>query len=98
MTSVQFDKFTKEFTKLLRDYFRLQADAMALELIIRTSVATKDPVPELWLEALKHIRTTQEYRNISEQFGPQLVQLDAAVDWNELIRVLGTIPPSQFLN
>jgi hypothetical protein len=98
MTPEQLEKFTKEFTKMVRDYLRIQAEAMALELIIRSSVVTKDPIPELWLEALNHIRTTPKYRNIAEQLDPQLAQLDAASDWSELVRVLGTIPPPTFVN
>lgn len=67
MASEQIEKIIREFTKLLRAYFQLQADAMGLEIIIRASVQTKAPISELWLELLNHIRTTQQYQKISEQ-------------------------------
>ena len=90
-------KTTREFVKLIREHFRLEAEVKTLAAILETAVFLNQP-PIGWLNALKVARLQQDYRNISEQFGPQLVQLDAAVDWNELIRVLGNIPPSQFLN
>ena len=55
MTSEQLEKITKHFIALLRAHFQLQADTMGLELIIKASITTNNPVPTFWLESLNQI-------------------------------------------
>src|SRR5713226_9355864 len=88
MTPEQLDKFTKEFTKLLREYFRLQAEVKTLAGIIQTFVHLNEPPPMNWLELLKLARETQDYRNISEQYTQVLARLESVADASELARLL----------
>jgi hypothetical protein len=90
-------KIVREFIKLIREHFRLQAEVRMLAAILETAVV-KDQPPIGWLEALKQARKTQTYRNISEQYAPLLAQLEQSADANELDRLIGTIPPTDFLN
>lgn len=88
---------THEFVKLIREHFRLRADINTLAAILETAVRLNRP-PFGWLEALKLARTKHEYRNISEQFEPQLAEVERSLEEAELDRLLDSIPPTQFLN
>jgi hypothetical protein len=98
MTPEQLEKITKECTKLLRAHFQLQAEVKTLASIIQIFVQVNEPPPANWLDLLRAARETPAYRSISEQFAPQLAQLEAVADWSELNRLLGAIPPAQFVN
>ena len=90
-------KVIREFIKLVREHFHLQAEVKTLAAILETAVYVHQP-PIDWLEALKLARETEAYRNISEQYAPLLAQLEQSADANELDRLIGTIPPTDFLN
>lgn len=87
----------REFVKLIREHFRLQADVKALAAILETAVRLNQP-PFEWLEALKLTRKEAAYRSISEQFEPQLAELERSLEENDLARLLKSIPPVQFPN
>ena len=82
-------------------HFRLQAEVRALAAILEPAVTLKQP-PYDWLEALKLARKQREYRNVSEQFEPQIAQLEQAPEAKEaagnLDDFLSSIPPAEFLN
>jgi hypothetical protein len=90
-------KVIREFTKLVREHLRLQAEVKTLAAILDTAVYVHQP-PIDWLEALKLARETEAYRNISEQYDSLLVQLEKSADLNQLDRLISTIPPTEFLN
>ena len=90
-------KVSREFIKLIQEHFRLQAEVKTLVAILETAVYVHEP-PIDWLEALKLARETEAYRNISEQCAPLLVQLEKTINLNELDRLIGAIPPTEFLN
>jgi hypothetical protein len=87
----------QEFIKLLREHFRLRADVKASAAILETAVRFNQ-TPFGWLEALKVTREEPAYRSISEQFAPQLAELEQSLEASELVRFLESIPPTQFLN
>jgi hypothetical protein len=90
-------KIIREFIKLIREHFRLQAEVQTLAAILETAVHVHEP-PNGWLEALKLARETEAYRNISEQYASLVVQLEKSADANDLDRLMDTIPPTDFLN
>jgi hypothetical protein len=90
-------KQTREFVKLIREHFRLQAEVRTLAALLETAVQLNQP-PFGWLDALKLARKQPDYRSISEQFEPQLAEVERSLEESELGRVLEKIPPIQFLN
>jgi len=90
-------RHTREFVKLIREQFRLQADVRLLAAILQTCAALNQP-PLDWQEKLRLGRLTPEYRSVSQQYEPQLVELERSLDATELDRLLDSIPPTEFLN
>jgi hypothetical protein len=88
---------TQAFVKLIREFFRLQAEVRTLAAILQTAEQLDQP-PIKWLEALKQARTHPNYRNISEQYAPLLDHIEQSAQANELDRLIKSIPPTQFLN
>jgi len=91
----------RKLLKLMREHFCLQAEVYALAAILETAV-TLDEAPYGWLDALKQARQQDAYRSIAEQFEPQFVQIERALGAKEaegkLADLLGSLPPTQFLN
>ena len=85
------------FAQLLRDRFQLEADVASLASILEGAVLMDQP-PFGWLEALKQMRETVEYRNTSEQYAQQLAQVEKIADAVEWENFLKSIPPTHFLN
>lgn len=83
--------------KLIREHFRLQAEIKLLAAVIETAVALNQP-PLGWEEALRKGRLQPEYRSISQQYASQLAHVEQTLDAKELERLIGTIPPTQFVN
>ena len=90
-------KQTRAFTKVIREHFKLRAEVVTLAAMLEIAEQLNQP-PIGWLKALKLARTKQEYRNISEQFEPQLAELERSAGATELDRLLNSIPPAEFLN
>jgi hypothetical protein len=90
-------KQTREFVKLIREQSRLQADIRLLAAILQTCTALNQP-PLDWQEKLRLGRLTPEYRNICQQYEPQLAELERSLDASELDRLLDSIQPADFLN
>jgi hypothetical protein len=90
-------KLIREIIKLIRAYFRLQAEARFLAAMLQTAELMDQP-PIKWLEALKQARNLPDYRKISEQHSEQLSELEESADANELSHFLESIPPTEFLN
>jgi len=86
-------KQVREFVPLIREYFRLQAEVRSLAAILEGAVQGHQP-PWGWREALKQLRLTDCYRNISEQYALELAHIEQAADEHELRRVLDTLPPT----
>jgi len=78
--------------KLIREHFRLQAEARSLAAILEGAEQVRQP-PWKWRDALQQLRLTQSYRNISEQYAQQLAHIEEAADENELSQVIDTLPP-----
>lgn len=90
-------KTTREFVKLIREFFRLQAEVRSLAALLQTAELMDQP-PIKWLDALKQMRTLQEYRNISEQYAPLLAHIEQFAEATELDQLIKSIPPTEFLN
>jgi hypothetical protein len=90
-------KQTHTLIKLVREHFKLQADVQTLAAMLETSVNLGRP-PVGWLKALKLARQEPNYRNISEQFETQLVELERSLDESELARLVDSIPQTDFPN
>jgi hypothetical protein len=90
-------KAIREFIKLIREHFPLQAEVRTLASILETAVYLNQP-PIGWLNMLKLVRKTPDYRSISEQYAPLLAQFEESADANELARLISTIPPTQPFN
>jgi hypothetical protein len=88
---------TREIIKLVREHFRLQAEVRTLAAILEVAERL-DQAPFKWLDALKQARQTPGYRTISEQFEPQLAEVERSLEDTELGLMLEKIPPTQFLN
>jgi hypothetical protein len=84
----------RETAKLLREHFRLQAEARSLAAILEGAEQVRQP-PWNWREALKQLRVTDSYRNISEQYAQRLAHIEEAADENELLQVIDTMPPTR---
>jgi len=82
----------RETARLIREHLRLQAEVRSLAAILESAEQVRQP-PWAWRDALKQLRRTESYRNISEQYAQQLARIEEAADENELSRVIGTIPP-----
>jgi hypothetical protein len=87
-------KQIRETAKLIREHFRLQAEARSLAAILEGAEQVRQP-PWNWRDALKQLRLTESYRNISEQYTQQLADIEQYADENELCRVIDTIPPTR---
>jgi hypothetical protein len=83
--------------RLIREHFRLQAEVKLLAALLETAVALNQP-PNRWPEALRQGRLQREYRSISEQYASQLAHVEQTLDAKELEKLIGTIPPTQFVN
>jgi len=90
-------KQAHKLVQLAREHFRLLAEIKSLAAILETAERLNQ-APIKWLDALKLLRTQPEYRNISEQFEPQLAEVERSAEAIELGRLLDSIPPAQFLN
>lgn len=88
---------TQAFVKLIREFFRLQADVRTLAAILQAAEQLDQP-PIKWLEALRLARLQPDYRSISEQYAPLLAHIEQSAEANELDRLIKSIPPTQFLN
>ena len=91
------EKQIRVFVKLVREHFRLQADVRMLASLLETSLALNQ-LPHGWLDALRLGRLQPEYRSISEQYASQLAHIEQTLDAKELEKLIGTIPPTQFVN
>ena len=85
-------KQVREIVPLIREYFRLQAEVRSLAAILEGAVQGHQP-PWAWREALKPLRLTQSYRNISEQYALELAHIEQVADEHELRRVMEALPP-----
>lgn len=84
----------REFVPLIREYFRLQAEVRSLAAILEGAAQGHQP-PWAWREALKQLRLTESYRNISEQYALELARIEQVADERELRRVMEALPPSR---
>jgi hypothetical protein len=84
----------REIAKLIREHFRLQAEARSLTAVLQGAEQVRQP-PWAWRDALKQLRLTASYRNISEQYAQELAHIEEAADENELLRLIDTIPTTR---
>jgi len=87
-------KQIREFVPLIREYFRLQAEVRSLAAILEGSAQVRQPAWG-WREALKQLRLTESYRNISEQYALELAHIEQVADEHELRRVIEALPPTR---
>jgi hypothetical protein len=72
---------------LIRDYCRLEAEVQALASILKY-VESQGHLPEGgWLATLEEMRTTPEYRSVSEQYEPLLRRAERSADLAEAVAV-----------
>ena len=87
----------RAFVKLLREFFRLQADVYALAAILE-GAKEHDIIPADWRVTLDTIRASAEYRKTSEQFSSQLDKIEQSADQTDLEFLIRTIPQAPFLH
>ena len=76
----------------------MQAEVRSLAAILEYVRTQGELPPEGWLESLKAMRQTPQYRSIAEQYEPLFRAVEDAADVEQCERLLQTMPPTQIPN
>jgi hypothetical protein len=88
---------SRKFVELVRDYLLLQAEVRSLASIL-LAAEKANIAPVGWLEDLKVLRQTPEYRSIAEQSEPLFARILAAADEKEVDQLLQSTPKARIPN